>query len=129
MRGIPMPMLPARPFRHKGPFFTAFLFTWLAFGCGDDSGVGKTFPVEGRVTINQEPLTAKSTVVLFKPDAAKGNTSTFEPVGTVDENGNYTLMTQGKKGAPPGWYKVVVTATESSSVHPNNRQDHRPVAQ
>lgn len=112
------------------PFLAALLFGPMVLGCGDDAGVGKTFPVAGRITINQEPLTAKSTVVLFKPDASKGNTGAFEPVGTVDEQGDYTLQTKGKNGAPPGWYKVVVTATESSPVHPNNPQGgHRPVAQ
>jgi hypothetical protein len=110
-------------------FLTAFLFGCLASGCGDDSGVGKTYPVTGKITINETPLTATSTVVLFKPDAAKGNTSTFEPTGTVDEEGVYTLLTKGKKGAPPGWYKVVVTATETAPVHPNSPQGHHPVAQ
>jgi hypothetical protein len=124
-----MPKLHAWSFRHQAPTLVALLFAALACGCGDDGGVGKTYPVNGRITINQEPLTAKSTIVLFKPDASKGNTGEFEPVGTVDETGTYTVLTKGKKGAPPGWYKVVVTATESGSVHPNNRTDHRPVAQ
>jgi hypothetical protein len=124
-----MPSLSARPYRHRLPSLATLLLAWLAFGCGDSAGVGKTFPVVGRITINEEPLTAKSTVVLFKPDASKGNTSTFESIGTVDENGDYTLLTIGKKGAPPGWYKVVVTATESSPVHPNSPQGHHPVAQ
>jgi hypothetical protein len=124
-----MPHLPAWRFRHHLPSLVAMLSASSTFGCSDDSGVGKTFPVAGRITINQEPLTAKSTVVLFKPDASKGNTSIFEPIGTVDENGDYMVLTKGKKGAPPGWYKVVVTATESAPVHPNSPQGHRPVAQ
>jgi hypothetical protein len=86
----------------------------LAAGCGDASGVGTTYPVTGKITVDDRPLTATSTVVLFKPDAARGNTSAFEPTGTVDEQGTYTLLTKGKGGAPPGWYKVVVTATEVS---------------
>src|SRR5262249_7571299 len=74
------------------------------------------------------PLTAKSTIVLFKPDASKGNTSPFEPTGTVDADGNYTLKTKGKNGAPLGWYKVVVTAHEESPPqHPKSPQKHRPV--
>ncbi|MFL5243865.1 MAG: hypothetical protein ACJ8FY_17320 [Gemmataceae bacterium] len=105
------------------------LISLLVLGCGDDSGVGQTFPVVGRITLDKEPLTAKSTVVLFKPDAAKGNTTSFEPTGTVDETGTYTLLTKGRKGAPPGWYKVVVTATGASPVHAGGPQSHRPVAQ
>jgi hypothetical protein len=106
----------------------ALLVGCLATGCGDDSGVGKTYPVTGRITINKETLTAKSTVILFKPNAALGNTSPFEPVGTVDDDGNYALKTNGKKGAPGGWYTVVVTATEQPPEHPNIPQQHRPVA-
>src|SRR4051812_344013 len=89
---------------------TPVLFLALpAFGCGD-GGVGKTHPVSGKVTVNGQPLVVKSAVVLFKPNAAKGNTSSFEPTGTVDSSGNYTLYTKTKRGAPPGWYKVLVTA-------------------
>jgi hypothetical protein len=118
----------AHSFRGLPLLLLAFLFGCLASGCGDDSGVGRTVPVAGRVTIDNAPLTAKSTVVLFKPDASKGNTSPFEPVGTVDADGNYTLKTKGKNGAPLGWYKVVVTAYEGSPEHPKSPRQHRPVA-
>ena len=33
-----------------------------------------------------------------------------QPTGTINAEGEYELFTVGKKGAPPGWYKVVVTA-------------------
>jgi hypothetical protein len=120
---------PARPFRFLPLLLSALLFGCLASGCGDDSGVGRTFPVSGKITFNNEPLTAKTTRVWFKPDASKGNTSLFEPVGTVDAAGNYKLTTQGKNGAPPGWYQVVVTAWEDAPpVHPKGPRQHRPVA-
>lgn len=106
----------------------ALLCVLFAIGCGDASGVGKTFSVTGKVTLDDRPLTAASTIVLFKPDATRGNTSLFEPAGTVDDQGHYVLFTNGKKGAPPGWYQVVVTATEGSPVHPNDQSSHRPVA-
>src|SRR5262249_9210024 len=97
-------------------------------GCGDDSGVGPTFPVSGKVTLQNVPLTAKSTIVLFKPDASRGNTSPFEPAGTVDAAGNYTVKTKAKNGAPPGWYKVMVTARdEAAPQHPSDPR-HRPAA-
>jgi hypothetical protein len=121
-----VPASPARclPLRLCGPLLAA-----LAAGCGDASGVGPTFPVAGKVTFNNAPLTAKNTVILFKPDAARGNTSRFEPSGTVDADGNYSLTTRGKNGAPPGWYKVVVTAREEAEpVHPKGPQRHRPVS-
>jgi hypothetical protein len=87
------------------------LLVILAAGCTDTSGVGKTYPVSGKVTLDDKPLTGAMTLLLFKPDTAKGNTSLFEPSGQADDQGNYTLVTRGKSGAPPGWYKVIVTAT------------------
>jgi predicted small secreted protein len=102
-------------------FFSALLLAISASGCSDASGVGRTVPVTGKVILQDAPLTAKTTIVLFKPDASRGNTSPFEPTGTVDADGNYTLATKGKNGAPPGWYKVIVTAREeAASVQPKN---------
>jgi hypothetical protein len=110
-------------------FRAAFpLILVLMVGCGDDSGVGKTYPVEGKVTVDGVPLAVESTTILFKPDAARGNTSTFEPVGTVDDAGNYLMETRGKRGAPPGWYKVIVTALADTPKHPRTAA-RRPVAQ
>ena len=101
----------------------------LAAGCGDASGVGPTFPVAGKVIFNNAPWTAQNTVILCKPDTTRGNKSPFEPSGTVDAEGNYTLTTRGKNGAPPGWYKVVVTAREEADpVHPKGLKRHRPVS-
>jgi hypothetical protein len=96
----------------------ALFLPLLLLGCGDTSGVGPTYPVSGKITFNGEPLNAENTSVLFKPDSARGNTSPFEPAGTVDKDGSYALVTKGKEGAPPGWYKVVVTAFDGSPKHP-----------
>ena len=104
----------------------ASLLALLALGCLDSSGVGRTLPVEGRVTLNGEPLSAESAVVLFKPDSSKGNASPFEPVGNVDKDGSYTLLTKGKRGAPPGWYKVIVTATDSRPEAPKDPKKGHP---
>jgi hypothetical protein len=105
-----------------------FLFLFVGLGCGDDSGVGKTYPVRGKVTLDGQPLVAESTVILFKPDSSRGNSSAFEPVSTVDEEGNYALLTKGKKGAPAGWYKVLVTALAEAPQHASGAKRHRPVA-
>jgi len=100
----------------------------LAAGCGDASDVGQTWPVSGKITVDDEPFTAQSTILVFKPDASKGNSSPFEPTGSVDAEGVYTLKTKSKKGAPPGWYKVVVTAREeAATVHPKSPK-HRPTS-
>jgi hypothetical protein len=89
-----------------------------AGGCGDRSGVGATWPVSGKVTLDGRPLTANTTVILFMPDAARGNGSQYVPSASVDQEGNYTLATKEKRGAPAGCYRVVVTAHEGTVVHP-----------
>jgi hypothetical protein len=108
----------------------AVLSTLLASGCGDGSGVGTTYPVRGKVTLNNEPLKAATTIILFKPNAARGNKTPFEPAGTVDEDGNYIVLTKGRPGAPPGWYKVAVTATGAPPAAPaKGPLKHRPLPQ
>jgi len=88
---------PATPF--------SLLIALLAAGCGG----GNTHPVSGTVTIDGTPLAARDGLVTFVPVRAKGNAAEDEPAGTVDDRGRYTLYTKGRRGAPPGWYKVVVT--------------------
>jgi len=121
-----MPYSPC--FRLRGSLCpaTALLFVFLAAGCGDSSGVGRTLPVAGKITLDDKPVTATSTIVLLKPDTARGNTSPFEPTGTVDSEGNYRIFTKGKNGAPPGWYKVIVTATEPRAAEETGPLNHRP---
>jgi hypothetical protein len=97
-------------------------------GC-DSSGVGTTYPVAGSITLDGKPFTAPTVTVLFKPDPTKGNTTSFEPVGTVDEHGRYTVRTNGRDGAPPGWYKVVVTAFSGRPEHSKITHDKRPIVQ
>ncbi len=100
------------------------LLTCFILGCGDSSGVGKTFPVSGRITFKDQPWVAETTMVLFKPDRSKGNQTPFEPVGVVDEQGIYAVTTKGKDGAPPGWYKVLVTAAGDYQEHPKAKNRH-----
>ena len=98
-----MTRVDARPGR--GPLLPAavVLCALLASGCGDDSGVGTVYPVRGKLLLNNEPFTASTTVIVFKPNAARGNKTAFEPAGKLDEDGNYTLLTKNRSGAPPGW--------------------------
>jgi hypothetical protein len=80
-------------------------------GCSkSNAGVGHTVPVVGRVTFKGRPLTTGQ--VVFQPDAKKGNALPHEPRGGIDEEGNYELAINGAKGAPLGWYRVSVIATE-----------------
>jgi hypothetical protein len=74
--------------------------------CGDDSGLGKRYPVSGAVTYKGEPL--ESGQISFVP-ATPGET-TREATGTI-ENGSYTLTTATDgDGALPGEYKVRIVA-------------------
>lgn len=104
------------------------LAAMLVAGCSD-AGVGKTYPVSGKVLLNGQPLLAKSAIVSFKANVAKGNTTPYEPAANVDSSGNYTLTTKTQRGAPPGWYKVIVTAIEADSPPAPSKKSlkHRPV--
>jgi hypothetical protein len=95
----------------------------LGIGCGDGA---IRYPVTGKITFNNEPFTAETTRVLFKPDKAKGNDSVLEPVGKIDETGSYVLTTNGKAGAPAGWYRVVVSAHDDT-VDPGRPPTRLPV--
>jgi hypothetical protein len=97
----------------------------LTIGCAK-SDLGQTYPVRGMVSFEGQPLTAKSTTILLKPDVAGGNLSPIEPNGIVDESGQYKVITQGQGGAPPGRYKVIVTAYESPPVHHKRPGEGRP---
>jgi hypothetical protein len=78
-----------------------------AVGCsGNDEA--RFVAVSGKVKLNGRPLDVGT--VSFHPDASKGNKSMHIPYGQIDADGNYELTTIKKKGAPPGWYKVVVFA-------------------
>jgi hypothetical protein len=102
---------------------TLCLVALLAVGCGDDSGIDEIYPVRGKISFDGQPLVEVSTTVLFQPDAARGNDGSRVAVGTVDGDGNYTVRTNGKKGACPGWYKVVVTALADTPQHPTGPID------
>lgn len=78
-------------------------------GCGGGSSA-KLTPVEGKVTVNGAPLT--SGAVTFHPDTTKGNSTPHIPVGNIDAQGSYKLMSATEEGAPLGWYKVTVSAQE-----------------
>ncbi len=79
----------------------------LLAGCGPPQEA--TVPVAGKVLVDGQPLTAGT--VIFTPDTAKGNTSLHEPRGKLDGQGVYHLfLTKQREGAPPGWYKISLSA-------------------
>ena len=75
-------------------------------GCGFGPSL---YPVTGQVTLDGKPLPSGN--VVFWPDKNKGNTSTVQPTGQV-QDGKFVVKTQGSDGAPVGWYSVTVTSTE-----------------
>jgi hypothetical protein len=72
----------------------------------------KLLPVAGSVTLDGQPLTFGT--VSLRPDASKGNQSLHHPAAVIDAAGRYEVFTTGRKGAPPGWYKVLVFADEQN---------------
>jgi hypothetical protein len=80
-------------------------------GCG--GGMPKLAEVNGHVTVNGKALT--SGYVTLKPNKAKGNTFGGEPIGEINGQGEFTIQTNGKAGAPLGAYKVVVSSTGATT--------------
>jgi hypothetical protein len=81
-----------------------------AAGCARDPGE-KLLPVAGKVTVHGQPLAGGS--VSFRPDGSRGNATLHHPTGVIDARGNFELYTTRRRGAPPGWYKVLVFADEN----------------
>src|SRR5262245_39090601 len=81
----------------------------VAAGCQNDRD--KLPAVSGTITVDGKAVPSGN--VTFYPDASKGNSSTHQPNGTIEADGRYELYVPGgKKGAPTGWYKVVVYAVD-----------------
>jgi len=93
-----------RCYSRFGIAFAVFFPCLLAVGgCAKSEPL---FPVSGKATLKNAPLTAG--MVTFVPDDAKGNKTKSNPSGKIGSDGTYTLTTEGKSGAPLGWYKVTV---------------------
>ena len=78
----------------------------LSAGCGGPAEP-KLVGVTGTVKIGGAPMPLGT--VTYHPDAAKGNTRQGKVGGMIKSDGTYTLQTDGKLGAPAGWYFVTVT--------------------
>jgi hypothetical protein len=86
------------------PFLGIFVGALLV-GCGANEGLD-LIPVSGKVSLPDGPLAGVG--ISFRADASKGNNTPHIPSGTTDAEGKYELTAGGAKGAPAGWYKVVV---------------------
>jgi len=96
-------------------FLLALCMCALAAGCGGTYVDGvRIYPVSGTVLVEGQPLTGvPQGSVAFHPDAAQGNQSLHIPTGKIQPDGKFELLTGGKKGAPIGKYKVLVSALEN----------------
>lgn len=99
--------------RFISPHFCAcmLLAAGLAFAPGCAKNDAPFYPVSGRILVSGKPLTGvpQGGVTLWA-DASRGNATLHQPVGAIAADGSFEVTTIGKKGAPPGWYKVVVAA-------------------
>jgi hypothetical protein len=78
----------------------------LVPGCGGGPAIDVA-PVKGKVTVEGQPVTSGQVSFLPESQDIKGGMS----AGQIDSNGQYTINTAGKAGAPPGKYKVTITPT------------------
>lgn len=75
-----------------------------AAGCGSPAGL---VPVTGKVLHRGEP--AAGAVVYFHREVEPGSASGPIPFGIVEDDGTFTLVTEGQgNGARPGRYSVLV---------------------
>jgi hypothetical protein len=78
-------------------------------GCGE--GGPKLVKAGGAVRYNSAPLAEAD--VVFVPDAGG-----LPSIGRTDQEGRYTLQTNGRPGAPIGVHKVSVTAVRQKRAVP-----------
>ena len=81
---------------------------FLGTGCGSDDGIGKRYPVSGKVTYRGIPV--EQGTITFLPDGAEEGA---RPAAGTIADGEYSLATVGDQdGALPGKYKVTVVSQE-----------------
>jgi len=76
-------------------------------GCGQEDSTPA--PVHGRVFYKGAPLSRGS--IVFSPDVDRGGNGPLAR-GDIGPDGHYTLTTDGRPGATPGWHRVTIVAIE-----------------
>ena len=82
-------------------------------GCGSENSAPA--PVQGRVFYKGAP-DATGTIV-FAPDPDKGGQGPLAR-GEIQTDGSYTLTSDGRPGAAPGWHRVTIVAVQTSPHRP-----------
>jgi hypothetical protein len=77
-------------------------------------------PVSGKVSFKGAAL--QNGVVVFTPDPGRGESGPIA-LGTIADDGTYTLATNDASGASAGWYRVTVAsfAVPAGQRPPNER--------
>lgn len=91
----------------RQPTLLVCAFVILA-GCGQSETrpTYEVVPVGGKVMVAGTPL--EDGMIMFHPDQSKGNDTEARPMGRIQRNGTFELLTNTQPGAPTGWYKVTV---------------------
>jgi hypothetical protein len=105
------------------PALVSAAFLAAFSSCGKSEG-DDFLPVAGTVKLEGELLSVGA--VSFRPDASKGNKSLHIPTGEINPQGSYELVTIGRKGAPAGWYKVLVYADANALIDGNSSRPPTP---
>ena len=114
-------------FRRYQVLSLSVLLAALLSGCGDDE-LGTLYPVNGTVFLNSEPINVRTGYVMLVPDINMGNDTKFKPAGTIDADGSFKIYTSQRNGAPPGWYKVIVTGSGAAVSPTSGQSKTRPLS-
>ena len=85
---------------------TCFLAVWL-MGCGKPGQI-ELYSTTGVVTLDGDPIANASVVFIPAADATSAKTA----VGLTDEDGRFTVYTDGRRGACEATYTVTIFAQE-----------------
>jgi len=84
----------------------------IALAAGCEQGPREVLhPVKGRITLDGKPL-PRGAVTLHPESTAA---TWHQPTGMIEPPGEYVVYTNGRPGAPPGPYHVVVFATDAAT--------------
>lgn len=97
--------------RHYRWLLTGAVSLAVVIGCGDDGGLGKRYPVSGKITYQGKPVPLGN--IFFVPVKAEAGRAAS---GAINSEGWYKLSTAGgEDGAYAGDYKIRIMALESDN--------------
>lgn len=84
----------------------------VAVSMGCEQKVAETlFPVTGQIKLDGQPLNSGS--LTLRPDGLDQHWQ--QPTGMIEAGGHFVVYTNGRAGAPPGTYRVIVFVTETTA--------------